>query len=265
MKKKSWAAPVFSLAAAAGAVYLIRENRRVDTREIPARIAGLSPEMEGLRIAHLSDLHFPLCTCSPRALAVIVRRLRPGLIVLTGDLIDRRDTFSPAVLEETGRRLAAIAPCFAVPGNHEFRAGVLPAWTAALARTGVQVLGEEWVPFPRRGSPLWLGGLPYGRPIPPPEEGITLVLSHYPENFPAYAAKGYDLVFAGHAHGGQFRLGGRGLFSPGEGWFPRYTSGLYALGESRMVVSRGLRSGWMPPRLGNPPHLPLVVLERESA
>ncbi|HIZ20065.1 MAG TPA: metallophosphoesterase [Firmicutes bacterium] len=260
MKRNHWTAALLSAAAAAGAAYFVAENRRVESPEIPVPLPGLPGGMEGLRIAHLSDLHFPHCARPPRELAALVRRLHPDLIVLTGDLIDRADTFSPAVLAETGRRLAAIAPCYAVPGNHEFRAGLVKEWTALLTGAGVRVLGEEWVRLTRRGGSLWLGGLPYGRPIPPPGEGNRLVLSHYPENFPAYAAKGYDLVLTGHAHGGQFRFGGRGLYSPGEGLFPRYTSGLYALGGSRMVVSRGLRSGWMPPRLGNPPHLPVVVL-----
>ena len=236
----------------------------METEELPVLIPGLPKGMEGLRIAHLSDLHFPHCARTPRELAAIVRRLRPDLIALTGDLIDRADTFSPAVLEDACRRLAAVAPCYAVPGNHEFRAGLVGEWTALLNRAGVRVLGEEWVLLRRRGDTLWLGGLPYGRPIPPPEPGCRLVLSHYPENFPAYAASGYELVLAGHAHGGQFRFLGRGLYSPGEGLFPRYTSGLYALGDSRMAVSRGLRSGWMPPRLGNPPHLPLVVLHTKK-
>lgn len=250
-----------SAAAVLAAACFVRENLGVEIQEIPVLVPRLPKGMEGLRIVHLSDLHLPRCARSVPELAGMVRRLRPGMIVLTGDLVDRADNFRPAELADAGRRLAAIAPCYAVAGNHEFRTGLFREWADILGRAGVQVLDGRWVRFSRRGDSLWLGGLTRGEPAASPKGRCRLALSHYPENFPAYAQQGYDLVLCGHAHGGQFRLGSQGLFSPGEGLFPRYTSGLYSLGKTRMVVSRGLRSGWMPPRLGNPPHIPLVILQ----
>ena len=69
-----------------------------------------------------------------------------------------------------------------------------------------------------------------------------------------------DLVFSGHAHGGQVRLGNQGILAPGEGLLPRYTSGLYQMENTRMVVSRGLGNSACPIRVFNPPHLPMVML-----
>ncbi len=253
-----------SAAVALAAAGFIMDNRRVDAEELTVRLPALPAGLDGLRIVHLSDLHYPKCARSPQALAALVEELEPDLIALTGDLIDRRETFDRAELAETAERLAAIAPCYAVAGNHEFRAGVFDEWKAILTENGVTVLDDEWAVFTRDGGALLLGGLTHGEPDSLPEKGgCRVVLSHYPENLPAYAEAGYELVLSGHAHGGQVRIFGQGLFSPGEGLFPRYTSGLYRSEATRMVVSRGLRSGWMPPRVGNVPHLPVVVLEAE--
>lgn len=253
-----------SAAAALAAAGFILDNRRVDAGEVTVRISTLPAGLDGLRIAHLSDLHYPKCARSPQALAELVESLEPDLIVLTGDLIDRHETFDRKELAEAAERLAAIAPSYAVAGNHEFRAGAFDEWKTILTENGVTVLDDEWAVFTRDGAALLLGGLTHGKPDALPERGgCRVVLSHYPENFSDYAGAGYDLVLSGHAHGGQVRIFGQGLLSPGEGLFPRYTSGLYRKENTQMVVSRGLRSGWMPPRVGNAPHLPLVVLEAD--
>jgi hypothetical protein len=78
-----------------------------------------------------------------------------------------------------------------------------------------------------------------------------------------YVDLGFDLVLAGHAHGGQIRLPIVGaLYAPEQGWFPLYTSGIYARGTTQMVVSRGLGRSVFPFRLLNPPELVIVQLER---
>ena len=87
------------------------------------------------------------------------------------------------------------------------------------------------------------------------------MLSHHPEKIALYAACGFDLVFSGHAHGGQVRLPFiGGLFAPGQGIFPKYTSGLYKVGETSIVVSRGLGNSLFPLRVFNRPELVLVTL-----
>ena len=76
---------------------------------------------------------------------------------------------------------------------------------------------------------------------------FKVLLSHRPEQFDMYAAGGIDLTFSGHAHGGQFRIPGvGGLNSPGQGWFPKLTSGVHEKDGSRLVVSRGLGNSHVP-------------------
>ena len=84
----------------------------------------------------------------------------------------------------------------------------------------------------------------------------TVLLSHRPERTECYRDSGFDLVVSGHAHGGQVRLPGmiNGLFAPHQGAFPDYAGGLYALGSTTLVVSRGLCRNLLP-RVFNPPEL----------
>lgn len=96
-----------------------------------------------------------------------------------------------------------------------------------------------------------------------PEDAFTVLLAHEPQYIENYAKSGVDLVFSGHAHGGQIRLPlVGGLFAPGQGFLPKYTAGIYKLGETRMVVSRGIGGSLFPQRVFNRPEVVAVTLER---
>jgi hypothetical protein len=85
------------------------------------------------------------------------------------------------------------------------------------------------------------------------------LLTHRPELFDLYAENNMDLVFAGHAHGGQIRIPFiGGVVAPDQGWFPQYSSGKYMHGDSTMYVSRGLGNSIIPVRINNNPEI-LVV------
>lgn len=96
------------------------------------------------------------------------------------------------------------------------------------------------------------------------EGGFKLLLCHQPEYWtlraPYLATFNIDLILAGHAHGGQIRLFDRGLYTPGEGIFPKYTSGLHRCNRSKLLISRGLSNTTWIPRIGNPPELVYVTL-----
>ena len=97
------------------------------------------------------------------------------------------------------------------------------------------------------------------------QEGIKILLCHHPEYWslrePYLARRSIDLVFSGHAHGGQIRLFGRSLFAPAQGWLPRYTGGVHKGPHGRLVISRGL-ANTVPliPRIGNPTEVVYVLL-----
>ncbi len=92
----------------------------------------------------------------------------------------------------------------------------------------------------------------------------TVLLSHRPELFDAYVNCSVDLVFSGHAHGGQFRLPFiGGIVAPGQGFFPKYDSGAYTKNGTTMIVSRGIGNSIIPIRFNNRPEIVIVELIRE--
>jgi hypothetical protein len=94
-------------------------------------------------------------------------------------------------------------------------------------------------------------------------DGFSILLAHRPNPLAVYADYPVDLVFSGHAHGGQFRLPGiGGLVAPDQGLFPEYTSGTHTIKNTTMVVSRGLGNSIIPLRLFNRPELVVVTLKQ---
>ena len=88
-----------------------------------------------------------------------------------------------------------------------------------------------------------------------------MLLAHRPDLIATYAWYGPALVLSGHAHGGQVRLPLIGaLYAPGQGFFPDYTAGLYEVGDTQMIVARGLGNSLIPLRFNNRPELGLAVL-----
>ena len=90
---------------------------------------------------------------------------------------------------------------------------------------------------------------------------LTVLLSHRPELFDTYVQKGVNLVFSGHAHGGQIRIPFvGGLVAPGQGLFPKYDAGVFAQGNTTLIVSRGLGNSIIPLRINNRPEIVIVTL-----
>ena len=195
----------------------------------------------------------------------------PDIIVLTGDLIDSGKTDVEAALS-FAEQAAAIAPCYAVTGNHEAWSG--DAWDVlrtGLLREGVVLLEDEAVFLDRDGETVALLGLSdpaFGldqaallRELTA-GEGYTILLSHRPERMVLYAEADVDLVFSGHAHGGQFRfpiVGG--LVAPDQGLLPQYDAGRFRQGDTLMLVSRGIGNSIIPLRVNNRPELIVAELK----
>lgn len=160
-----------------------------------------------------------------------------------------------AFLEQASR----IAPTFYALGNHE---RYLPAaCVVSIARTGAVLLDNASSAVALPCGVVSVGGLStradldwlraYSR-----EEGFKLLLCHHPEYYPrCLRDAGADLILCGHAHGGQWRVCGRGIYAPGQGLLPRYTGGVY---DGRMVVSRGLANTAHVPRFNNPAELVFI-------
>lgn len=243
----------------------------------------LPAAFEGFRIAQVSDLHNAEFGRENEKLLSMLRKAKPDIIVLTGDLIDNRNLDLPVALS-FAKQAAGIAPCYYVTGNHESRISELPDLLEGLKEAGVTILRNEKLSIHRDDSSITLIGLddPAFRSdymtgdsgpvltaaleaLVTPDLGYTVLLSHRPEWFELYCSYGLDLVFSGHAHGGQFRipfLGG--VLAPNQWFFPEYDAGVYTEESTSMVVSRGLGASILPLRINNRPELVLTELRREE-
>ncbi len=183
-------------------------------------------------------------------------------LLVPGDVTDRyRQSAGTGLrfLEEAAKRL----PTFFSLGNHEMRIKGRQALLKALEQTGATLLVNRYVRF----GDLWIGGWyrPYllGMKDMLEEfealEGCKVLLCHRPEDYRRYMrGRQIDLVLAGHAHGGQIRLGQQGLYAPGQGFFPRMTKGVV---DGRMIVSAGAGNPVKMPRWGNPCEILRIELD----
>ncbi|MBQ1409707.1 MAG: metallophosphoesterase [Oscillospiraceae bacterium] len=275
MKKATTAAiAAGTLLAAASVPYFYHQNTDLMASHYVFRSPKVGAELEGFRITQVSDLHnreFGRDNC--RLLALTEAQL-PDLLVITGDLMDSYHPNLELALD-AARRLAQIAPCYYVTGNHEHRMSVerQNAFYQALEASGLRVLRNQAVKLGAgehfrligvdcsQGRTQTLQKLMADRP---PEE-LNILLSHKPHYAKHYEQAGVDLVLSGHAHGGQVRLPLlAGLYAPGQGVLPKYTAGMYRLGNTVMCVSRGLGNSSFPLRVENKPELVTVTLRGEG-
>jgi len=216
-------------------------------------------------LALVSDTHGQFPEELYRALA---RRDLDG-IAIAGDLVDGAEDFSKGAVWDFLRQCVSLSPTFLALGNHERDAGARQL--RSLTRAGVTVLHNRFATL----GDIRLGGLTSGYCGPKRrgggvpdlgwleefsrEPGYKVLLCHHPEYYPRYIRQTpIQLTLSGHAHGGQIRLAGHGLYAPGQGVLPKYTAGVY---ENRLVVSPGLcNTAGLIPRLGNPRKLLLVHL-----
>ena len=192
---------------------------------------------------------------------------RADAILIVGDLVDRhRGGYQRALrfLEDA----PALAPTFYAIGNHEWKLEQHDAYWPHVEASRVTVLDNRFTPF--RG--ILLGGLS-SAPSRQVQAGFLsavdadsrfkLLMCHHPEYFKRYVKNhSIDLTVSGHAHGGQVQIRGRGLYSPNQGWFPRWTHGFYF--DGRLLVSRGMTNSTWVPRINNPCELILLHLTRQE-
>ena len=235
---------------------------------------------DGFRIAQISDLHNEELGEGNSNLIELLSQTDPDIIVLTGDLIDSRQTDIGIALD-FARDAMKIAPVYFVSGNHEARVREYADLKMGLEEAGVIVLENQKVILEQEGESITLIGLDdpsfkedylFGDSesvarqaiddLQNESDGYTILLSHRPELFDLYVDTVMDLAFCGHAHGGQFRLPFiGGLVAPNQGFFPEYDAGLFSKGITNMIVSKGVGNSIIPIRFNNRPEIILAELK----
>jgi predicted MPP superfamily phosphohydrolase len=257
----------------------LRQLEQFRVRRMTISIRGLPAVLDGLTIAHVSDMHAGRFTRSAILLEMTgaVNDLRSELVLVTGDLINGALHELPEGID-TIRRLDAQSGVYMIEGNHDLFQG-REAFESKVKASGIRLLVNETEQLTVRGHPLQLLGLRWGRqtfrPYQPSNdasiaasfaellalrdpEAFPILLAHHPHAFDPAAAAHLPLTLSGHTHGGQLMLNAETGFGP---LMFRYWSGHYTHGDSHLIVSNGV-GNWFPLRTRAPAEIIHLTLRR---
>jgi predicted MPP superfamily phosphohydrolase len=237
-------------------------------------VTSLPGQLEGFRIAHLTDLHlgyYVHLEDLEKAVAKI-KAQKPDLALITGDISDDLD-----ILPDALKIINSLAPqygIYASVGNHEYYRGIAEVMRIFQSAPFPMLINQR-INLDISGAKITLGGADDPRTLrrdyaeflentiehtlgDVPGDSFKLLMCHRPEGFNYSASKGINLVLSGHTHGGQIGFAGRSLFEP---IFPeKYFWGTYRRGKTTLYTSSGM-GHWLPFRLGVPAEAPILVLE----
>jgi predicted MPP superfamily phosphohydrolase len=259
------------LAVAGASAWGVFEAGWVRFRELELDLPGLLPELDGLRIAHLSDFHLG----PPSRGAVAVERAvawardrRPDLVAISGDLLTH-----PRAERRLRRLVASLGvPTFAVLGNHDLAISRDPQARRSNLRDiePAVLLGDEGRLVELRGRRVWIAGthprfvVRRLRKVDPNaltrDADLRILLCHFPRVLDQLEPGAFDLVLAGHMHDGQICIpypGGKLRLAHPRA---RYDAGVYRSPAATMHVSPGLGTTFVPFRFAARPEATELVL-----
>lgn len=261
-------------------LFLYRQNNAICINKISIESDTIPSAFDDYKIVHLSDLHNQAFGKNKEKLLQQIQKINPDIIVLTGDLIDSKRVGDEASLTLV-KKLPEHYPVYFVAGNHEAWSDQFATLSKKMEKSNVTLLRNEAIVLEKEQEHIYLLGIddPSFQAGANEEKIVALnlantlrdatpdsykiLLSHRPEHLAVYAQEKIDLIFSGHAHGGQFRLPFiGGLVAPNQGWFPAFTGGVYTELSTQMVVSRGLGNSIIPIRLFNRPEIVVVTLSK---
>lgn len=263
--------------------FLWTEDKHIVTTNYTYRSKNLPKSFDGYKIVQVSDFHNAYFGRRSRHLLKAVEKAEPDIIVITGDIVDRRTPYlkRATVLIE---KITKIQQTFYVTGNHEAHYEHFNKLYDVIGRSDVRNITKHNAVLERNGEKINLTGINdvwfFGDEVNPKTyrdfqnelrdkvsalpHDFTVLLAHRPELLSIYSKNDVDIVFCGHAHGGQIRLPVvKGLYAPHQGVNPKYTEGMHEQNGTTMVVSRGLGNSRFPFRVFNHPEVVVVELEAE--
>ncbi|MEE0943876.1 MAG: metallophosphoesterase [Clostridia bacterium] len=253
-------------------------DNRIEITQYEPEFYSLPKEFDGFRIVHISDLH----SDTAPGLRNEILSLEPDIIVITGDMIHDNDkSFLPTV--RLIKQLRNIAPLYMVSGNHDLWNTRFDEFIRLCEESGAIFMDNKFLPLKHKGGEIGLFGIadPFSKATDtivknldeffsklPEYDGFKLLLFHRANQFDRIKGKDFDLILAGHMHGGQFRIPGIGGLMPPKSSladskqiiFPTYCSGVFVHQNTTMIVNRGLGNPMIIPRLYNRPEIGITVL-----
>ena len=272
-RKKALIIAAVLIAFAAAALYRgpITRSYQVQSDKIQNQIT----------IAVIADLHSQYFGDEQEQIIRRLEKAKPDIILMPGDMAN--SPYSVDAMTCLITQAVKIAPCYYVTGNHEIWSSEADKICDIISSLGVTVLrGEEQTlnvngntieifgiddpdadyydddylnyTWPQRLDGLWTDNT---------QNNFRILMSHRPERADYYNLYEYDLIVAGHSHGGLVRIPFvlNGLYAPNAGFFPKYAGGEYALsGATTMIVSRGLYNYKYMPRVFNPSEVVIITI-----
>lgn len=248
------------------------QRTRIRPREVKLAVPNLHPDLQGLRIAQISDIHLSMYL-SAREFAPAIglaNECKPHLIAVTGDLISWRGDPLDTCLDQLAqlRSDAGVVGCM---GNHELYAQCQQYTAEAAARRGMRFLRQQTESLRFGKATVHVAGVDYQKMHSPYLQGaesllnhepqtLNLLLSHNPDVFPTAAAQGWDIVLSGHTHGGQVTVEYVNQYANIARFYTPYVSGLYRKGPSSIYVNQGIGTIGLPVRLGTEPEVGIITL-----
>lgn len=259
--------------------WLLYENKALTSREFEIAGKKIPTDFNGYRIVQVSDLHNAVFGEENSKLLDRIKAAMPDIIVVTGDIIDSRRTNIDVAVSFL-EKAVTIAPVYYITGNHESRIDSFAQLEKGIKQCGVTILDNSSITLVKGTGEINLCGISDpvfkadllfddGEAVAArnldglyEKDRFNILLAHKPDYLELYAEENFDLVFSGHAHGGQVRLPViGGLYAPGQGILPEYDSGLYEKDGTTMIVSRGLGNSLFPLRVFNRPEIITVILK----
>ncbi len=252
------------------------EPNRLIVRHETIQVDQLPPELDGLRIAVISDIHAGGAFIDQRKLQTIVERtnqLQPEMIVIAGDYISgdgRRHPLKmePDVFAPILKNFSAPLGVYSVLGNHDWWYDGMRV-RHALEQNGIKVLENEALEVKRNGASFWLVGFSdlWTRPqriletmAKAPQNAPLIALTHNPDIFPRLPSS-VPLLIAGHTHGGQIRLPFIGTVVDASRVSESYVRGHVVENGRHLFVTTGIGTSIVPVRLGVTPEIVLLTLK----
>jgi len=280
-KKKHRGLIIFAAILLVMAALLVDSRYRIVCPEYELSYNNLPQSFNGYRVVQLSDLHMTDFGKNNENLLDEVKKQKPDIIVITGDMLNdhpaeanesQTEKISP-YLEE----LAKISPCYFVSGNHEWASGEIAKLTELLTKLNIVYLHNDFVLLKKGGDSIVLVGVedPNGpKDMVKPNALIDKISKKFPDKYVMLLAHRndwlkkhpdlqVDTILCGHSHGGIVRLPfAGGVFGTEHDFFPKYDAGVFNEGKFDMLVSRGLGGDTVIPRFLNNPELVMVILKK---
>ncbi|MCL2341975.1 MAG: metallophosphoesterase, partial [Firmicutes bacterium] len=255
MKKRKIKFIIFAILIIIISIWLTWETNSIVITRIQYTNGKIPSEFYGYKILQISDLHNKTFGKNQIKLLEKIKECNPDIIVITGDLIDRKpEDINNSI--ELIKNIPETLPIYYVSGNHESYTLHYGKIKEKLVMANVTVLDNESILLSKNGQVINLIGLIdpnfYGKDNGPAklntelerlsnDDFFQILLCHRPELIDMYSNNNIDLVFTGHAHGGQIQLPYIGaIIAPDQGLFPKYTKGEYLKKNTTMIVNRGL-------------------------